>query len=218
MSTLAKIALALVVTVSSLSAQNPTGSQSRAAAPASSPTIVMPPPVVYVVPGGYYGGYYTGYYGYGAGAYLAPAATLPAQSTGISLSDRAGISLSGPYQTGVSTAVPATSVGTYGSPGYGVSGYGVPGYSGAFEGTGGGETLVSEGERPIQDLGPSYYAGAEPAGSAAAPSLGEIAAKNKAAHPQHVRMYTNADAERIVRTVKIGSSTTKETPQQNAPK
>ena len=64
----ARFTLALVLAASSLYAQNPAGTQARAASSTGSPTIVMPPPVVYIVPGGYggyYGGYYGPYYGYG---------------------------------------------------------------------------------------------------------------------------------------------------------
>jgi len=183
----AKLAFALVLAASSLFAQNPAGTQTRAANATGSPTIVMPPPVVYIVPGGY-GGYYTGYYGPGAGAYLAPTATLPVQNTGISLANQAGISLSAPLQTAVSTAVPAT------------SGYGVPAQ--------GGESFATSGEeagRQIIDLGPSAYAG-DVSSNASAPSLGEIAAEYKTGPTHNVRMYTNEDAARITSGVKTGKN------------
>jgi len=119
---------------------------------------------------------------YGGGAYLAPSATLPAQNSGISLGDRTGISLDSPLQTAVTTAVPATAGLAQSAP-------------------------APETGRAINDLGPSYYAGAGPADASAtaAPSLGEIAARYKANRRQNVRVYTNADAERMVANVKTGS-------------
>jgi hypothetical protein len=105
------------------------------------------------------------------------------------LTGQAGISLSGPLQTAVSTAVPAT------------SGYGVPGYSAQ-----GGETFAASGEetgRQIVDLGPSTYAG-EVSSDTSAPSLGEIAAKYKSGRRPNIRVYTNEDAQRMTSGVKSG--------------
>lgn len=119
----------------------------------------------------------------------------PPATTGISLSDRAGISNSTP----TTAATPGTSES-------------YPVYSPNAAATaeqpsteGPGETAATTG-RLINDLGVSEYAGASYAGNTASParpkgamlaSLGEIAAKYKASRPQNIRTYTNADAERL---------------------
>ena len=156
--------------------------------------VVAGPPAVYVVSGGN-----------GTGAYLAPTATLPSQNTGISLNNVAGISLTAPLQVGVVTAVPATAGWGYGTPGYN---YGYPVYSEIM----GAPTAVpsedggEESGRAINDLAPSYFVGTTASTSeGAAPSLAEIAARYKADH-RNVRMYTNADAEKLMTGVKSGNS------------
>lgn len=164
--------------------------QTPAAPQAQQPAVVVAPPSVYVVNGGTYG----------TGVYVAPAATLPAQNTGISLSGRAGISLNTPVQTGVVTAVPATSGEPAGSAAYngGETSYGAAGAPAA-------ETPAQSG-RLVNDLGPSYYADSAPA--APAPSVAEVAARYKAERPANVRVYTNADAEKAA--AKSGNSSASE--------
>ena len=123
------------------------------------------------------------------------------QSTaGISLADHAGISNTAP----VNPAIPSTSES-------------YPLYSNTNAAGMGVQPAMSEGVaaapatgRMINDIQPSSFGGAAyvsgaPAGAAAGTvpgprntaSLGEIAAKYKAARPQNIRTYTNADAERL---------------------
>lgn len=175
--------LALCFASTTLLAQTPAASQ------AQQPVVVAAPPSVYVVNGGTYG----------TAVYVAPAATLPAQNTGISLSGRAGISLNTPVQTGVVTAVPATSGEPVGSGAYsgGEMSYGVAGSPSA-------EPAAQSG-RLINDMGPSYYL--EDTTVAPAPSLAEVAARYKAARPANVRVYTNADAEKAAAKSGSGSAT-----------
>jgi hypothetical protein len=211
-STSGKYALFLLtLAASTLFAQN----QTTPPQGSGSPTVVVSPPSVYVVAGGVYG----------TGVAVIPPATLPTQNTGISLANQAGISLTAPLQTGVTSALPSTA-----GLGYGTPAYGTPAYSGVAGGATTGEA-GSEPGRAIVDLGPSYYggavapegfgnnarAGAEAAtASAATPSLAEIAAYYKTRVPQSVRMYTNADASRMVSSVKGGTSSTT-VPAANAP-
>lgn len=137
------------------------------------------------------------------GAYLAPAATLPSQNAGISLNNVAGISLTAPLQVGVVTAVPATAGWGYATPGYN---YGYPIYSEIMGPPLPSENGGEESGRAINDLAPSYFVGpAASTSEGAAPSLAEIAARYKT-HPQNVRMYTNADAEKLMTGVKSGYS------------
>lgn len=122
------------------------------------------------------------------------------QSTaGISLADHAGISNTAP----INPAIPSTSES-------------YPLYSNTNAGGMGVQPAMPEGVaaapvtgRMINDIQPSTFGGAAyvsgaPTGAVAgtvAPrntaSLGEIAAKYKAARPQNIRTYTNADAERL---------------------
>lgn len=123
------------------------------------------------------------------------------QSTaGISLSDRAGISDTAP----INPAIPSTSES-------------YPLYSNTNGAGMGVQPAMNEGVataaatgRMINDIQPSTFGGAAyvsgaPAGAAVGTvasqrntaSLGEIAAKYKAARPQNIHTYTNADAERL---------------------
>lgn len=158
--------------------QPATASHGQAAGTAqpSATTVVVPTsgPSVYVVGGGIYG----------TGVYLAPYGTMPFQSTGVSLAGRAGISLETPLQAGFVTALSSVIPGAVI---YGPS---------AFAGT--PEAALAETTRPIYDLGPSYYGGEAVAGKAER-SLGEVAAEYKKGHPRAVKVYTNADAERLAK-------------------
>ena len=142
----------------------------------STQTVVVAPtgPSIYIVGGGIYG----------TGVYLTPLGTLPFQSTGITLASREGISLESPLQSGFVTALSSLVPGAtiYGAP--------------AFTGT--PEATLAEARRPIYDLGPSYYVGATEAGRPVR-SLGEVAAEYKKGHRRAVRIYTNADAERLAK-------------------
>jgi hypothetical protein len=123
------------------------------------------------------------------------------QSTaGISLSDHAGISNTAP----VNPSIPSTSES-------------YPLYSNTNAAGMGVQPAMTEGVaappatgRMINDIQPSSFGGAAyvsgaparaVAGTVASPrnmaSLGEIAARYKAARPQNIRTYTNADAERL---------------------
>lgn len=123
------------------------------------------------------------------------------QSTaGISLADHAGISNTAP----INPAIPSTSES-------------YPLYSNTNAAGMGMQPAMPEGMaaapatgRMINDIQPSTFGGAAyvsgaPAGAVAGTvagqrntaSLGEIAAKYKAARPQNIRTYTNADAERL---------------------
>lgn len=123
------------------------------------------------------------------------------QSTaGISLSDHAGISNTAP----VNPAIPSTSES-------------YPLYSNTNAAAMGLQPAMPEGVpaapatgRMINDIQPSTFGGAAyvsgaPAGAVTGTvagqrntaSLGEIAAKYKAARPQNIRTYTNADAQRL---------------------
>jgi hypothetical protein len=134
----------------------------------------------------------------------------PPAASGISLSDRAGIS----------NSTPATAVIPSASESYPVYSYSpnLPSTAGQPVAEGAGETAASTG-RLVNTLGPSEYAGAGYVGAPAVPgtpgaamvaSLGEIAAKYKSSRPQNIRTYTNADADRLnamnVRGVNINSA------------
>jgi hypothetical protein len=158
-----------------------------------SPSVVVVPsnPAVVVIGGGPYG------------SYLTPLSTLPMQETGITLGARAGISLQAPIQQGIITAVPTPYT------------WGAPMYSPAWMAANPNTYAAGEAEtgRMVNDLGPSYYVGALP--STTGPSLGEFARAYKQSHPHAVRIFTNADAERLSNTVTI--PTTPSQPQQNQP-
>lgn len=141
--------------------------------------------------------------GNGGGPILStPSVTFgtPQSTAGISLSDHAGISNTAP----VNPAIPSTSES-------------YPLYSNTNAAAMGVQPAMPEGVpaatatgRTINDIQPSTFGGAAyvsgaPAGAVAGTvaaqrntaSLGEIAAKYKAARPQNIRTYTNADAERL---------------------
>lgn len=180
--------------------------------PALPPIVVAPPgPNIYIVGGGTYG---TGVYVtpggtlpvQGTGFYLTSPGTLPVQGTGISFAGRQGISLESPLQTGAVTFLPSV-----------IPGMPISGAVSAFTGP---EAAEAESGRPINDLGPSYYAGAVTA-AAPQPSLGEVAAYYKAHRPRSVRTFTNADAQRLANTVTIpkpaAPPSPPQTPQQTPP-
>ncbi len=169
----------------------------------SSPNVIVVPasPSIYFV-GGAYGAY---------GAYLTPLGTLPVQGAGISLAGRAGISLEAPLQTGAITALPSPFA------------FGAQIYSPVSMLAGGAAAYAgpAETERLINDLGPSYYVEGE-APRAPGPSLGEVAEAYKRGHPRAVRVYTNADAERLSHNTLIIPGVTPpkgppQTPPQNLP-
>lgn len=195
---------AMLTTSLGLCAQYQPGSMSQAQAagtqPASPSVVVMPSsPSVYVVGGGLYG----------TGVYLVNPATLPTQSTGVSLAGRTGISLEAPLQTGAFTGAPTLT----GAPVYNAA----QSYSGVTTESAGG-AVAAESGRLINDMGPSYYAGAGVAVAVAPlPSLGEVAAQYRAEHPQSVRTFTNADVQRLTNTVTITGAAVALPPQQNMP-
>lgn len=144
--------------------------------------------------------------GNGGGPILStPSVTFgtPQSTAGISLSDHAGISNTTP----TNPAIPSTSE-SY--PVYSNTNTAAMGAQPATtEGVAAAPTPANTG-RMINDIEPSSFAGAAyvsgapavtVAGTAAksgnTASLGEIAAKYKAARPQNVRTYTNADAQRL---------------------
>jgi hypothetical protein len=172
-----KLPLAAILAVSAgLFAQtqpaNAAANQSAGMTQPGTQTVVVTQsgPSIYIGAGGTYG------------PYLTPLGTLPLQSAGISLAGRAGVSLETPLQPGFVTAVPSV------IPGAII--YGVPTLTGTPEAT------FAATETPIYDLGPSYYAGAT---EAPPRSLGEVAAEYKKGHRRAVRIYTNADAERLAK-------------------
>lgn len=143
--------------------------------------------------------------GNGTGPVLStPSVTFgaPAGTAGISLADRAGISNNAP----ASTAVPS---GSESFPVYGNVG------PQPVSGEGTAAAVVSNTGRLINDVGPSYYAGAgfasgspaEPGGAAVgltgAASLAEVAVQYKSSRPQNIRTYTNADAQRLSDTINV---------------
>jgi hypothetical protein len=142
----------------------------------TAPTVVVAPssPSIYVLAGGIYG----------TGVYVQTPGTLPLQSTGIALAGREGLSLETPLQTGFVTALSSLIPGAiiYGTPAF----------------TGMPEATLGEAGRPMNDLGPSYYVGATEAARPAR-SLGEVSAEYKKGHPRAVKLYTNADAERLAK-------------------
>ncbi|MGH9565349.1 MAG: hypothetical protein ACRD4I_05165, partial [Candidatus Angelobacter sp.] len=119
--------------------------------------------------------------------------TAPPTTTGISLSDRAGIS-----QNAASNAATETMAGSGTIYNYPAE---MSSESGNFE------PPSAASSQPMADLGPSYFAGAGPVNGAeamAAASLGEVASKYKAVRPsQNVRTYTNADVQRMDQTMNL---------------
>jgi hypothetical protein len=147
----------------------------------SSPTVVVAPsgPSIYIFAGGIYG------------TYLTPLGTLPFQSAGITLASREGVSFELPLQTGVVTAL------TNPIPGglvYGIT----PSLAGLAPVYNGPEAILAATGRLINDLGPSYYVSTTGEGRPV-PSLGEVSAEYKKGHPRAVRIFTNADAERLAK-------------------
>jgi hypothetical protein len=168
----------------------------------NSPSVVVVPssPSVYVVGGGLYG----------TGVYLVNPGTLPTQETGISLAGRQGISLATPLQTGAFTGAPTLIGGSMVNSEIG--------YSNAPPWSTYGTVAAAESGRQINDMGPSYYAGASVVAAASEPSLGEVAARYRAHHPRAVRTFTNADVERLTNTVTIPGATTQHNkPPENPP-
>jgi hypothetical protein len=154
----------------------------------SSPTVVVAPsgPSIYIFAGGIYG------------TYLTPLGTLPFQSVGITLASREGVSFELPLQTGIVTALTNPIPGglVYGiTPTLAGMAPVIPGVWPAS--TWPGATAVAEG-RLISDLGPSYYVSTTGEGRPV-PSLGEVSAEYKKGHPRAVRIFTNADAERLAK-------------------
>jgi hypothetical protein len=195
---------AMLASSMGLFAQYQQGSMSQgqaAGAQPSSPSVVVMPssPSIYVVGGGLYG----------TGVYMVNPGTLPTQSTGVSLAGRTGISLETPLQTGAFTGAPTLTGGPIYSPS--------PAYAGVTPESAGG-AVTAESGRLINDMGPSYYAGAGAAVAVApALSLGEVAAQYRAEHPQSVRTFTNADVQRLTNTVTITGAAVVLPPQQNVP-
>jgi len=150
--------------------------------------------------------------GQGGGPVLGtPAATFatPTGTAGISLADRAGISLHTPSVTvapGTGESFPVYSNTNMPSEGFQPE---IEEATPALQS--GTEPLISDFV-PGSSYGGAAYVGAAHAGSKAGataagvagmPSLGEIAAKYKAERPQNVRTYTNADAERLSNNVDV---------------
>jgi hypothetical protein len=188
---LAALSAAMTFPFPCLLAQGQPASSTRGVGQAGQPsTIVLPSTNVYVTGGGFYGN----------GIYVVPsgALTAPFTGAGISLADRSGISLYTPIETGLqSTLGPREGGLPNNGMAYATAPYGVAlGYTSA---------PCPPGETPgrlINDLGPSYFVGAT--GPATPPiSLGEVAAQNKAKGPRSVRIYTNADAERLSNQIRL---------------
>lgn len=125
----------------------------------------------------------------------------PQSTAGISLSDHAGISNTAP----TNPAIPSTSESYALYSNTNAAGMGVQPAM-----TEGAAAAPAETGRMVNDIQPSSFGGAAyvsgaPAGAVAgtvagqrnAASLGEIAARYKAARPQNIRTYTNADADRL---------------------
>jgi hypothetical protein len=177
--------LAISVGMSAQSQQPGVSYQAQPGA-AVQPYMVMVPfnPYGYAVAGGY-----------GSGAYLINLGTLPVQNTGISLADRAGISLQAPLQTGTLAFAPSMVPGT--------SIYG-PTAVAAAAGYPSQEANVAQSGRLINDMGPSYYEkqlavapGPPP------PSVAEVALYYRSRPKHNVRTFTSEDAHRLFNTVKL---------------
>lgn len=140
----------------------------------------------------------------------------PANTAGISLADRAGISDSAPG----TNAIPSASE-SY--PAY--SNYGYQGQAMTQEGASVAAPTATGSERLINDVGPSEYGGAAFVGGGAAgsqtattgASLGEVAAKYKASRPQNIHTYTNADAQRLNDSMNVRGVTSAPVSAQNIP-
>ena len=114
----------------------------------------------------------------------------PAPTAGVSNAGRAGISVSSPANTGVtSTLPPSTMVYTNVQP------EAAPAPANAPPEAAGNES----GGRLINDMGPSYYSDALPAASNV--SLGEVARQFKASKPAvNARMLTNEEVGKMAAT------------------
>jgi hypothetical protein len=153
--------------------------------------------------------------GNGGGPLLStPSATFatPQATTGISLSDRAGISNVTP--TMQTTPASSESVPVYSNPNQAATNV----LPATGESTAVAAATASSG-RLINDLGPSYFSGTGPLVGGSGPSgtsvavhalsaasLGEIAAKYKSERPHNIRTYTNADAQRLSDSMKMGGA------------
>lgn len=180
------LAVTVLAAPATLFAQNQPVSPNQAPVPAS--TVVAPSTNIYVVGGGLYGG----------GVYVVNGAAVPAEATtGISLAGRAGVNVNQPMDLGVQSTL---------APSAPVHGYGY-GYSSPAAGYAAGAVSTAEAARkPANDLGPASFEGsATSTASALLMSLGEVAAQYRANRHQNIRTFTNADAERIVKPVTLGS-------------
>jgi len=150
--------------------------------------------------------------GNGGGPILStPSVTFgtPQSTAGISLADHAGISNATPTNPAIPSA--SESYPVYSNTNTASMGV----QPTATEGVAAAPAPANTG-RMINDIEPSSFAGAAyvsgaptgaVAGTVAAPSnaasLGELAAKYKAARPQNIRTYTNADAQRLSDTMDV---------------
>lgn len=141
----------------------------------------------------------------------------PANTAGISLADRAGISDVAPNLNAVPSA--SESYPVYSNYGY-QQGQAVP-----AEGASAATPAESSSGRLINDVGPSEYGGTAYAGGSAAgaqtaagtSSLGEVAAKYKSSRPQNLHTYTNADAQRLNDSMNVHGVNTAPISAQNSP-
>jgi septum formation inhibitor MinC len=165
--------------------------------------------------------------GNGGGPILStPSVTFgtPQSTAGISLSDHAGISNATP----TNPAIPSTSESYPVYSNTNTAGMGVQ--PATTEGVAAAPASANTG-RMINDIEPSSFAGSAyvsgapavtVAGTVARPgntaSLGEVAAKYKAARPQNIRTYTNADAQRLSDSMDVhGASVTPVSASNTAP-
>jgi hypothetical protein len=145
----------------------------------------------------------------GGPALSTPSVTFatPANTAGISLADRAGISERAPSNS----AVPSTSEAV---PGYGYNSLPNEAAQAApSESAAAAPATTNNTGRLINDVGPSSFGGAayssgapvatNGASGSGTPSLGELAAKYKAERPQNMRTYTNADALRLSDSINV---------------
>ena len=187
--------LALAV---SLCAQQP-ASPNQPQGPPQTVISVNPPPTMVVAGSGLYG---PSVFMAPTAGFATPQPAAGATQTGF-VSGAAGVSLNTPTYLGVtSTLGPAPLVYESGQPGYsyalGVAVAGAP------------AEVTAAGGRLINDMGPSSYGGTfapEANGGVVnlappppAVSLGEVAASYRAVPPHSVRVYANAEAQRLERT------------------
>jgi hypothetical protein len=119
------------------------------------------------------------------------AGTFTVAGPGISFGDQAGISLYTAREQGiVSTLVPKSPLFFNDGAPYFMGYVTAPAYPGQ-------PAAAEESTAALNnDLGPSFFAGSGPA-IAPSTSLGEVAARWKARRPHSVRIYTNADVDRL---------------------